>query len=322
MFRWLHPNVNRRDHETQPDDRVARRLVQPHGGPTDRRQGGRRVNAGRRESDFIAPHTEAPRVLIIAPNLDTRLLYTMLFEQAGCTVYAADEGPAGIAMAQHHLPDVVVAEGSTPTATPFDPLGQLRATPLTANIPVVVITSSVHFDMPVHTRSPGTILVLGRPVDPDKLISSVMELASITPPERSVRRQLTRTLLALRKCAAHMKPDVDVQQGVRALIDRLQVAVLALDEHGRYVAASAAASELTGYAQHELLAMSIFDSQLDSDFVFQRDKWPNLLEAEQEGMTATVRVGKRRTRRMKAAFLTIVPGLHAAAIAPVLDPGN
>jgi PAS domain S-box-containing protein len=149
-----------------------------------------------------------------------------------------------------------------------------------------------------------------------------MELASIAPPERSVRRQLTRTLLALRKCAAHMKPDVDVQQGVRALIDRLQVAVLALDEHGRYVAASAAASELTGYAQHELLAMSIFDSQLDSDFVFQRDEWPNFLEAEQEGMTAIVRLGKRPTRTMKAAFLTIVPGLHAAALAPVLDAGN
>jgi PAS domain S-box-containing protein len=321
MFKWLHPNVNGRGHATQPDGLVAGRFVQPHGGTRDRRQGGRRVNAGRREADVIAQRTEAPRVLIIAPNLDTRLLYTMLFEQAGCTVYAADEDPAGTAMAQHHLPDVVVAEGSA-TATAFDTLGQLRATPLTANIPVVVITSSVHFDMPVHTRAPGPILVLANPVDPDKLISSVMELASITPPERSVRRQLTRTLLALRKCAAHMKPDVDVQQRVRALIDRLQVAVLALDEHGRYVAASAAASELTGYAQHELLAMSIFDSQLDSDFVFHRDKWPNFLEAEQEGMTATVRLGKGHSRTMKAAFLTIVPGLHAAAIAPVLDAGN
>ena len=155
-------------------------------------------------------------------------------------MYAADEGHAATAMAQHHLPDVVVAEGSAPAATVFDTLGQLRATPLTANISVVVIASSVQFDMPVHT-SPGDYSGTMKPVDPDKLISSVMELTSIAPPERSLRRQLTRTLLALRKCAAHMKPDVDVQQRVRALIDRLQVAVLALDEHGRYVAASAAA---------------------------------------------------------------------------------
>jgi len=322
MFKWLDRTVNRRGEATEPDGFAAGRLVQPPGGTTDRRHGGRRVHAGRRESDLVAQRTEPFRVLIIAPNLDTRLLNTMLFEQAGWTVYAADEGPAATAMAQHHLPDVVVAEGSAPAATAFDTLGQLRATPLTANIPVVVIASSVHFDMPVHTRAPGTILALAKPVDPDQLISSVMELASIAPPERSVRRQLTRTLLALRKCAAHMKPDVDVQQRVRALIDRLQVAVLALDEHGRYVAASAAASELTGYAQQELLAMSIFDSQLDSDFVFQRDEWPNFLEAEQEGMTAIVRLGKRPTRTMKAAFLTIVPGLHAAALAPVLDTGH
>jgi PAS domain S-box-containing protein len=320
MFKWLHANINRRDHVTQPDGPAAPRFVQPNGGTTDRRRGGRRINAGRREVDFIVQRSEAPRVLIIASNLDTRLLYTMLFEQAGYTVYAADDDPVGIAMAQHHLPDVVVAEGTAPADTSFDTLGHLRATPLTANIPVVVVTSSVHFEMPVHTRAPATILVLARPVDPDKLINSVVELASITPPERSVRRQLTRTLLALRKCAAHMKRDVDVQQRVRALIDRLQVAVLALDEHGRYVAASPAVSELTGYAQDELLAMSIFDSQFDSD-LFQREKWPNFLEAELEGMTATVRVGKRRTRRMKAAFLTIVPGLHAAAIAPVLDAG-
>jgi PAS domain S-box-containing protein len=144
----------------------------------------------------------------------------------------------------------------------------------------------------------------------------------MTPPERSVRRQLTRTLLALRKCAAQIKPDVDVQQRVRALIDRLQVAVLVLDEHGRYIAASPAVSELTGYAQHELLAMSIFDSQFDSDFLLQRDKWPNFGDAEQGGTTSTVRVGKRRMRSMKAAFLTIVPGLHAAAIAPALETGN
>jgi twitching motility two-component system response regulator PilH len=321
MFKWLHPNANRRDHDTQSDGRASRRFVQPDGGTTDRRHGGRRVNAGRRELDFIAQRSEARRVLIIAPNLETRLLYTTLFEQAGYTVYSADEDSAGIAMAQHYLPDVVVAEDSAPRATSFDTLDHLHATPLTANIPVVVVTSSVHFDMPVYVRAPATILVLARPVDPDNLINAVTELASITPPERSVRRQLTRTLLALRKCAAHMKPDVDVQQRVRALIDRLQVAVLALDEHGRYIAASPAVSELTGYTQHELLAMSIFDSQFDSD-LFQRDKWPNVLEPEQGGMTAIVRVGKRRTRRMKATFLTIVPGLHAAAIAPVLDAGN
>ena len=33
-------------------------------------------------------------------------------------------------------------------------------------------------------------------------------------------------------------------------------------------------------------------------------------------MTATVRLGRRRTRTMKAAFLTIVPGLHAPPSLP------
>jgi len=220
MFKWLHSRVNRRGHAAQPAGFVTRRLVQPDGGTTDRRRGGRRVDAGRRESDFLAQRTEAPRVLIIASNLDTRLLYTMLFEQAGCTVYAADEDPAGIAMAQHHLPDVVVAEGSAQTPTAFDTLGQLRATRLTANIPVVVITSSVHFDMPVHTRAPGTILVLARPVDPDKLITRFQPIdatisaslaAGVWYPSVIRGRVFSRRAIASRR--AWLNPDKSAECG-------------------------------------------------------------------------------------------------------------
>ena len=89
MFKWVHRSVNRRDHDPQPDGRAAHRIEQLGGGTAERRHGGRRVDAGRRELDRIAPRTEAQRVLIIAPNLDTRLLYAMLFEQTGYTVYAA-----------------------------------------------------------------------------------------------------------------------------------------------------------------------------------------------------------------------------------------
>src|SRR5262245_32303987 len=67
----------------------------------------RRASRGRRWSDsVVSGDSESSRVLIIAPSEDTRLLYTMLFEEAGHTVYAAVDGPSGLAIAQHRLPDV------------------------------------------------------------------------------------------------------------------------------------------------------------------------------------------------------------------------
>ena len=79
--------------------------------------------------------------------------------------------------------------------------------------------------------------------------------------------------------------------------------------------------ELTGYAQQELLAMSIFDSQLDSDFAFQRDKWP-AFSRQSRGHDSDRPPRDTSHQNDESCILTIVPGLHAAAIAPVLDAGN
>jgi PAS domain S-box-containing protein len=239
----------------------------------------------------------------------------MLSEEAGLAVYPAVDGPSGLAIAQHCLPDVVVADIDRPTNSGFDLLGRLHKDPVTANIPLVIVASDLHFDPPDHARAATTILAFEKATDPETLIGSVRELALVTPPERSLKRKLTRTLLTLRKLGTHFTPDADAQRRVRAVIDRLQVAVLALDEDGRSVAANSAASRLTGYSHAELLTMSIFDTLLDED-VSVHKHWQEFLAGEHGNPTAIVRDGTGRTTKVQAAFLTIFPGLHVAAIAP------
>ena len=319
MFEWVSRRVMARRNGAGPvgpespgADDSQRRIM-------ERRHIDRRATRGRRRLDSVGRGSETSRVLIIDPHEGTRLLYAMLFEEAGYTVYAAMDGPSGLAIAQHNLPDVVVMEIARPTTNGgFDILGQLRDNPVTANIPVVVVTSYLRFNTPARARASGAILVLEKPSDPETLIGSVRELTLVTPPERSLKRQLTRTLLTLRMFGKHLKPDADAQQRVRALIDRLQLAVLALDQQGRYVAASRGASSLTGYSRGELLKMSIFDSPLDVDLSAPK-RWQEFLGSEQDSGTATVRNGSGRSTKVEAAFLTIVPGLHAAAIAPAPD---
>jgi PAS domain S-box-containing protein len=320
MFEWVRRKVMAKtDGGAGPAGRVPARVDDVPGGIIKRAHSDeRRASRGRRRSDSVGRGIDVPRVLIIEPDEDTRLLYAMLFEECGYTVYTATDEPSGLAIALHCLPDVVVTAIALPTISGFDILGHLHDDADAANIPVVVVTSYLHFNTPARGRAPGAILVLEKPSDPETLIGSVRELALVTPPERSLKRQLTRTLLALHKFGTQFKPDADAQQRVRALIDRLQVAVLALDEQGRYVAASPGASSLTGYSQRELLTMSIFDSLLEVDFSVHK-RWQECLAVEQGNGTAMVRSGSGRNTKVQTAFLTICPGLHAAAIAPAPD---
>jgi PAS domain S-box-containing protein len=253
-------------------------------------------------------------VLVIEPDEDSRLLYTMVLEEAGYAVYAATDGPSGLAIARHRTPDVVITEIALPTIGGFDILGQLHDNPMTANIPVVVVTSFLHFDMPTRSRASGAMLVLGKPSEPEALVSAVRELILATPPERLVRRQLNRALLTLRKFATRFNPDADVQQRIRALLDDLQVAVVALDERGRYVAASAGAAMLTGCSRDELLTMSIANSPLALNLP-KGQSWQEFVATQQGSARTTVRDWRGERINVLAAFVTILPGLHAAAIA-------
>ena len=278
----------------------------------ERRQRDRRTRGGRRRPDAFAASAERPRVLLIEPHEDTRLLYAYLFEEAGYGVYSVADGIAGIRVARRRLPDVVVMEVAVPGADAFEILRQLQDDASTANIPAIVVTSLLHFDVPARARASGAVTVLPKPTELEVLLAAVDEALIATPRDRLVARQLRRPLLALRELAKRVTPDASGQQRLRALIDRLQVAVLAIDEHGRYVAASAGASTLIGYSRSELLRMSISDAALSVDLPLTR-RWQSFLSGQQTSDEAAIDDGRGDLVTIHAAFETILPGLHAAA---------
>ena len=157
---------------------------------------------------------------------------------------------------------MVVLDLAAPGADGFEILRQWMEDPSTSTIPSVVVTSSLHFDVPPRTRAGGAISVLGKPMSPETLLAEVEELMKATPRERLVVRRLRRSLLMLRELGRRVKSEESGQERVRSLIDRLQVAVLALDTQGRYVAVSRGASSLTGYSRAELLGRSVNDTGL------------------------------------------------------------
>ena len=280
----------------------------------ERRQRDRRTRWGRRRPDALAGSAEVPRLLLIEPHEDTRLLYASLFEEAGYAVYSIANGLGAVGVAQRRLPDVVIMEIAVPGADGFEILRQLQNDAGTAGIPVVVVTSMLHFDVPARARASGAVIVLAKPTEVEVLLAAVDEVIMATPQNRLVARQLRRPLRALREIVNGFTPDASAQERVRVLIDRLQVAVLALDEQGRYVAVSPGASTLIGYSRSELLTMSIFDSALGVDLPIARH-WQDFLTDQPGNPETTIRDRRGNRLNIQTAFETILPGLHVAAFA-------
>jgi PAS domain S-box-containing protein len=275
----------------------------------ERRLCQRRAPAGRRRED-VTPVDETPRILLIEPDQETRLLYTCLFEEAGYAVYAVADSIGVIDVARGRLPDVVVMEleGSGADGEIFRKWGE---DPLISSIPIVVVASLLNLDVPV--RAPGSISVLGKSTGPECVLAEVDKLINATPRERLVVRQLRRALLMLREVGQRVKPDEGAQERVRSLIDRLQVAILALDTEGHYVAVSRGASTLTGYARAELIGKSIFDTGLALNPRVS-EGWQEFLTRKQSDQTITLdRSGN--VVSIQTEFATILPGLHVAAFA-------
>jgi CheY-like chemotaxis protein len=278
------------------------------------RQLDRRAAWGRRRFDSAGPVLGTPRVLLVEPHDETRLLYTCLFEDAGYAVHGVSDGITAIGVARQRLPDIVVMLMAVSAVDGFEILHQLREDPLTSSIPAVVVTSVLHFDVSASARVSGPVLVLEGATGPETLLAEVEELILAAPRDRAAIRRLRRSLLTLRDLAKRVKPDESAQQRMRALIDRLQVAILALDEQGRYVAVSRGASTLTGYSRAELLNMAGSESELASDQFLSRP-WQGFLTNQQNAAGSTLRDKSGNIVNVHTAFATLLPGLHAAAFA-------
>jgi PAS domain-containing protein len=221
------------------------------------------------------------------------------------------DSAGAIDVARERLPDVVVMQAAGSSAHQVI-LRQWREDPLISSVPIVMVASVLHFDVP--TRAPGAISVLGSPTEPESLLAEVDKLINTTPRERLVVRQLRRSLLMLRELAQRVKPDERAQERVRSLIDRLQVAILALDTEGHYVAVSRGALTLTGYARAELIGKSVFDTELALNPRVS-EGWQQFLARKQSAAKTILLDSNGNVVSTQTEFATILPGLHAAAFA-------
>jgi PAS domain S-box-containing protein len=276
----------------------------------ERRQCDRFARPGRRQSECRQPAADHRRVLLVGPDEASRLLSACVFEEAGYVVYAAADQRQAVAFTTRLLPDVVVVQMETPET--LDILARLSDGSSTSDIPVVVLTSSLHSTTARHARDAGGITLLAHAAEVDVLVGEVETL--IAPAPRA-QRTLRRRLLDMRELAQFYTPDAEGQERLRHVIDRLQVAMLAVDEQGQCIAASQGATKLTGYSHPQLLTTSVFQTGFAGGHVSDA-RWRGFLANRQYPGTTTItnRAGADVTVHA-AAVAEILPDFHVAAFA-------
>jgi PAS domain S-box-containing protein len=275
----------------------------------ERRQHDPFFRAGRRQSDRRSLAVDSRRVLLVGQDEAWRLLTMYLFEEAGYGVYAAADQLQALMFASRLLPDVVVVQMGTPDT--LDILARLSEGSSTYDIPVVVLTSSLQSTEARRAGEAGGVTLLAQSAD-GVLVGEVDLLVATAP---RAQRALKRRLLDIRELARSYTPDKAGQARLRHLIDRLQVAILAVDEQGHCIAASQGATLLTGYSRLQLLTTSVLQAGFDGGQV-SNDRWRGFLANRNYAWTTTItnRAGEDVT--VHAAAVEIMPGLNVAAFAP------
>jgi PAS domain S-box-containing protein len=273
-----------------------------------RREHDRLTQPGRRQSDRRPPFADNRRILLVGPDEAWRLLTAYVFEEAGYAVFAAADPDQAVTFTERMLPDVVVVYMEP--LEMVDVLTRLSDGPTTCDIAVVVLTSSLQSMEARRARAAGGVTLVADAEEVDVLVGEVDALVTAGP---RAQRTLQRRLLDLQELAKYYRSDADGQTRLRQLIDRLQVAIFAVDEEGHCIAASQGATTLTGYSRLQLLTSSVFDPGFAGGYV-SKERWRRFLAHRQYTGTTTItnRDGADVTVNA-AAVAEIMPGFHVMA---------
>ncbi|HEX4508817.1 MAG TPA: ATP-binding protein [Burkholderiaceae bacterium] len=129
------------------------------------------------ESTPVAAAAAPPAtILCVDDNVaNLSLLREALALRADCRVLTATDGRAGLEVARHYQPDVILMDNNMPVMNGMDALRALRANPATAMIPVIAVTANAMPGAAAAAIEAGFFRYLVKPFDLVDLIDAVDE---------------------------------------------------------------------------------------------------------------------------------------------------
>jgi len=158
-------------------------VSQPHADArTERIRGGEAYRFGALEDVVEAPDIEhapseskATKVLVVDDNPEILQFTKSLLSQEHA-VFVANNGEAGLELAQRELPDVIITDTRMPKLDGAGLIRALREDPRLAAVPTIILTARNQVADREAARESGADMVMDKPFNPRELRSAISEL--------------------------------------------------------------------------------------------------------------------------------------------------
>jgi CheY-like chemotaxis protein len=128
-------------------------------------------------------------VLVVDDEEGIRVLCRVNLELSGLSVLEAPDGPTAVALARSHQPDVIFLDVMMPAMDGYEVLRQLKEDPMTAGIPVVMLTARTSVADQSRAWGGGVVGYVAKPFDPQALADWANEAILSCPPEAQAARR-------------------------------------------------------------------------------------------------------------------------------------
>ncbi len=124
-------------------------------------------------SSDISPNGQGAHVLVIDDSQEAIDILSTYLQEGGYQVSSATSGQEGITQAIDLLPDIITVDIMMPDMTGWQVMEKLRADPMTASIPIIVV--SIVDQQPTEV-SLGAAAHISKPVDRELLLSTIDQI--------------------------------------------------------------------------------------------------------------------------------------------------
>ncbi len=118
------------------------------------------------------PAADAPLVLLVEDDRDTREMYSEYLTYSGLRVTEASSGRGALERASEQTPDVVVTDIAMPEMDGLELSRRLRASPPTRHVPIIAVSGNAT----PRARDAGCDVVVEKPCTPDRLLHIIEDV--------------------------------------------------------------------------------------------------------------------------------------------------
>lgn len=172
--------------------------------------------------------TDGRTVLIVDDMEANRALLQRRLERCGYRASSVDSGPAALQELARELPDIVLLDYMMPGMNGIEVLRELRADPLMAELPVVMVTARVEGEATVEALEAGADDYVTKPIDFEVLRARIETLLSKKTSAKDLKHanaaldeRVTRRSLAVADLEEELEREVQQRKALEQLIATL-----------------------------------------------------------------------------------------------------